>query len=207
MRPIPIAQYLNQFGKAAPTHGERLRDNVVAKPRILSTSADIEGRIQEAFERGRREGLANGRAECEASLAAERRDRDERELAERRAWQAEELAAFANKIDGAIGGLRDELAGSVARVLKPFLIEERVKQATQALTESLSRILSRDAPAALKITGPEALLGALRTRLASHAARIEYVADDGVDVTVETQHTIVKSQLQAWIDHLAAIGD
>lgn len=207
MRPIPIAQYLNQFGRAAVTHSERPRENVLVKPRILSTPADIEGRVQEAFERGRREGAASARAECEAALGAEHRQWEEREADKRRSWQSGEYAAFAEKIDAAVAAIGDELASSVARILKPFLVEERVKQATQALAESLARILSRDAPAALKISGPEGLLGALRERLASGAAQVEFVASEGVDVTVETQHTIIQTQLQAWIDHLAAIGD
>ncbi|MGO8798184.1 MAG: hypothetical protein ACLQJL_03765 [Roseiarcus sp.] len=207
MRPIPIAQYLNQFGRAEPTQGDRARESVLLKTRILSTPADIDARVEEAFERGRREGLAAARDECEAAFAAERRQWDEREAEQRIAWQANEYAQLADKIEGAMVAIEDELARSVARILKPFLIEERVKQVTQALSETLSRILSRDAPAALKITGPEALLGVLRDRLASHPATVEYVEGDGVDVTVEAHHTIIKSQLQAWIDHIEAIGE
>ncbi len=208
MRPIPIAQYLNQFGKAEPTQGGRpLRESVLLKSRILSAPADMDARIEEAFERGRREGLAAARGECEAALAVERGQRDEREAAERLAWQADEYARLAEKIEFAMAAVADELAKSVARILKPFLIEERVKQVTQALSENLSKILSKDAPAALKITGPEALLSVLRDRLASHPVAVEYIAGDGVDVTVEAHHTIIKSQLQAWIDHIEAIGD
>lgn len=208
MRPIPIAQYLNQFGKAELAQGNRLqRESVLLKSRILSTPADIDARIEEAFERGRQEGLAAARGECEAALAVERRQRDAREAAERLAWQANEYARLAEKIERAMAAIEDELAKSVARILKPFLVEERVKQVTRALSENLSRILSKDAPAALKITGPEALLSVLRDRLASHPATVEYVAGDGVDVTVEAHHTIIKSQLQAWIDHLETIGE
>ena len=174
MRPIPIAQYLNQFGRAEPTQGDRARESVLLKTRILSTPADIDARVEEAFERGRREGLAAARDECEAAFAAERRQWDEREAEQRIAWQANEYAQLADKIEGAMVAIEDELARSVARILKPFLIEERVKQVTQALSETLSRILSRDAPAALKITGPEALLGvpARQARLASGNGRI-----------------------------------
>lgn len=208
MRPIPIAQYLNQFGKAEPTQGPRpLRENVLLKSRILSTSADIDTRVGEAFERGRREGLAAAGAECEATIAAERGQWEEREAADRLAWQANEYGQLAEKIESALGAIEQELAGAVARILKPFLIEERVKQVTQALSENLSKILTGDPPGALKITGPETLLNVLRDRLASHPAIVEYVAGDSVDVTVEAHHTILKSQLQAWIDHIEAIGE
>jgi hypothetical protein len=208
MRPIPIAQYLNQFGKADPTQGDRpQRESVLLKPRVLSIPADMDTRVEEAFERGRQEGLAAARAESEAALALERSQWDERETAERLAWQANEYARFAEKIELAMVAIEDKLAQSVARILKPFLIDERLKQVTQALSENLSRILSKDAPAALKITGPEALLSALRDRLASHSVAVEYIREDGVDVTVEAHQTIIKSQLQAWIDHIEAIGE
>jgi uncharacterized protein (DUF2267 family) len=208
MKPIPIAQYLNQFGKAAPTRSDRLqRESVLLKSRILSTPADIDGRIEEAFERGRRQGMAAARSECEAALALQRSQQDERDAAERLAWQANEYARFAEKIEDAMAAIEDKLAKGVARVLKPLLIEERVKQVTQALSENLSKILSKDAPSALRITGPEALLSVLRDRLAVHPVAVEYVAGDSVDVTVEAHQTIIKSQLQAWIDHIEAIGE
>jgi hypothetical protein len=103
--------------------------------------------------------------------------------------------------------VEDNLAATVARILKPFLIEERVKRITESLSESLSMILSKDAPAVLKITGPEALLGVLRDKMSSHAVAVEYVAAEGLDVTVEANQTIIKSQLQAWIDHIESIGE
>jgi hypothetical protein len=208
MRPIPIAQYLNQFGKADPTQAERVqRDSVLLRPRVLSVPADIEVRIQEALERGKLEGLAAGRAEAAASLALERADWDEQENERRAAWQANEYARFAESIDRAMTAVEDNLAATVARILKPFLIEERVKRITESLSESLSMILSKDAPAVLKITGPEALLGVLRDKMSSHAVAVEYVAAEGLDVTVEANQTIIKSQLQAWIDHIESIGE
>jgi flagellar biosynthesis/type III secretory pathway protein FliH len=208
MKPIPIAQYLNQFGKATPTQIDSLRrESVLLRPRILSTPADIDARIEEALERGRREGLAAGRAETAAVLAMDGSVRDERENARRLAWQGDEYAQFAEKIEGAMAAIEDRLAQAVARILKPFLIEERVKRVTEALSENLSRILSKDSPTLLKITGPEALLSVLRDKMSSHSVAVEYCSADGVDVTVEANQTIIQSQLQAWIDHIETIGE
>lgn len=208
MRPIPIAQYLNQFGKAEPTPIDRgQRDNALLRPRVLSVPADIEARVEAALEQGRQEGLETGRAEAAAILAAEQAAWEEREGARRLAWQANEYAEFAGKIDQAMTALEDRVAQSVARILKPFLIEDRVKQITHSLSENLSRILSRDTPAMLKITGPEALLNVLREKMAGQTVAVEYVAADGVDVTIEANQTVIKSQLQAWIDHIEAIGE
>jgi hypothetical protein len=208
MRPIPIAQYLNQFGRADPTQAERVqRDSVLLRPRVLSVPADIDARVEEALERGKLEGLAAGRAEAAANLALERADWEEQESERRAAWQANDYAQLAGKIERAMTEVEDRLAGAVARILKPFLIEERVKRITESLSENLSTILSRDSPPVLKITGPEALLSVLRDQMSSHAVVVEYVAADGLDVTVEANQTIIKSQLQAWIDHIESIGE
>jgi hypothetical protein len=208
MRPIPIAQYLSQFGKADPKQNElAARDSVLLRPRVLSMPADIEARVEEALERGRREGLAAGRAECAGALAEQQAGWAEPENERRIAWQANEYAQFAEKIDSALTAIEDRLAQSVARILKPFLIEERIKHITDSLSESLSKILSRDMPSMLKITGPEALLNVLREKLASQSVSVEYVAGDNLDVTIEANQTIIKSQLQAWIDHIETIGE
>jgi hypothetical protein len=208
MRPIPIAQYLNQFGRAQPTQIEHSpRDSLLLKPRVLATPVDVEARIEEALERGRQEGLAAGRAEAAAALALEQTDRDERESQRRLAWQANEYAQFAQKIESAMAAVEERLAQAVARILKPFLIEERVKLITDSLSENLSKILSQETPAVLKITGPEALLSMLRDKMSTSSVAVEYVAADGLDVTVEANQTIVKSQLQAWIDHIETIGE
>jgi hypothetical protein len=208
MRPIPIAQYLNQFGRAEPTPADRVhRDSVLLRPRVLSTPADTEARVEEAYARGKMNGLEIARAVAAAALYVEETDREAREIARRLAWQANEIAQFAEKIEGAMAAIEDRLAQSVARILKPILVEERVKHITDALSENLSKILSRDTPALLKITGPEALLSVLRDQLSSQSVAVEYVAAEGLDVTIEANQTIIKSQLQAWIDHIETVGE
>src|SRR6202011_2756346 len=154
---IPIAQYLNQFGRVELNHGDRppadrsQRESVLLKPRVVAAPIDVEARIEEALERGRQEGLAAARAETAAALAQQRGLSAERESAARLAWQANEYAQFAEKIDFALGAIEERLAQGVARILKPFLIEEQVKKVTRTLSENLSRILSKDAPPVLKI--------------------------------------------------------
>ena len=208
MRPIPIAQYLNQFGRAEPTPADRVhRDSVLLRPRVLSTPADTEARVSEAYARGKMDGLEIARADAAAALSLEQTDREAQENAWRLAWKANEIAQFAEKIECAMAAIEDRLAQSVARILKPFLVEERVKHITDALSENLSKILSRDTPALLKITGPEALLSVLRDQLSSQSVAVEYVAAEGLDVTIEANQTIIKSQLQAWIDHIETVGE
>jgi hypothetical protein len=208
MRPIPIAQYLNQFGRAEPTPADRVhRDSVLLRPRVLSMPADTEARVEEAYARGKMDGLELAHAESAAALSLEQTEREARENARRLAWQANEVAQFAEKIEGAMAAIEDRLAQTVSRILKPFLVEERVKHITDSLSENLSKILSRDTPALLKITGPEALLSVLREQLSAQSVAVEYVAAEGLDVTIEANQTIIKSQLQAWIDHIETVGE
>jgi len=212
MRPIPIAQYLNQFGRVNGGRIDPPLEGLAAKPRVLSVPAaappvNIDAQLEEAAERGRQEGVAAARAEFTAALLAERKELEDREAARRLVWQAGEYARFAEKIERAMTAIEDRLAQTVARILKPYLTETVARKASEALSDALSKILSRDAPAVLKITGPEALLSVLRDRMAAHAVAVEYIASAGADVTVEANQTIIQTQLQAWIDHIASIGE
>jgi uncharacterized protein (DUF2267 family) len=209
MKPIPIAQYLNQFGKAnAARIDPAPQESLLLRPRPLpAPPVNIDAQLEEAAARGRQEALEAARAEFAAALAVERKDWEDQEAARRLAWQAGEFARFSEKIDRAMTAIEDRVAQAVARILKPFINEERAKQVTAALSENLSRILSRDAPAMLKITGPEALLSVLRDKMSEHAVKVEYIPSAGADVTVEANQTIIQSQLQAWIDHVASIGE
>jgi hypothetical protein len=212
MRPIPIAQYLNQFGKA---NGASIPppqpQSLLLKPRPVPAPSpppiNVDAELAEAAERGRQSALEAARAEFASALDLERRSWEEAEAARRIAWQATEYAIFADKIERAMAAIEDKVASSVARILKPFLNEERAKQITEALSENLSRILSNDAPTMLKITGPQALLNVLRDKMSAHAVNVEYVPSSGVDVTIEANQTVIQSQLQAWMDHIASVGE
>ena len=200
--PIPIAQYLNQFGRAEPTQGDRARERIAENANPFDPRR-LDARVEEAFKRGRREGLAAARDECEAAFAAERRQWDEREAEQRIAWQANEYAQLADKIEGAMVAIEDELARSVARILKPFLVEERVKQVTQALSDTLSspvqglvRGLRSPAP---KRCSESCATGSPRIRQRSNSQ------GNGRDVTVEAHHTH-QVAAQASIDQIEAIG-
>lgn len=208
MKPIPIAQYLSQFARADVSESEPpRRDSVLLRPRVFPAREDVEAKIAEAFERGRQEGLATAAAEAAAALARSQIDREETVNAERLAFRANEYGRLADKIEAGLIELEERIATSVARILKPYLKQEHSKRVTQALSDHLTRILSGDSPAVLKIRGPEHVLGVLRERLSARPVVVEYSVEDGVDVTVEAQHTVITSQLRAWIDHIESIGD
>jgi hypothetical protein len=210
MKPIPIAEYLNRFERAEPTAIEPpRRSNLLLKPTRPAPAPveDVEARLVEAFERGREEGLAAGRAQSVEALARRTAEEDERADAERLAFQSGEYARLADKVEVGLNEIEERIAASVARILRPYLAQEQSKRVIQALSDSLARILSGDSPALLKIAGPHPVLSVLRDRLAARPVQVEYCAGEGVDVTIEAQQTIIKSQLQAWIDLIDSTGD
>jgi flagellar biosynthesis/type III secretory pathway protein FliH len=204
MKPIPIAQYLNRFERAEPTPVEATprRHAVLLKPRSTPVPVveDAEAGLHEAFERGRQEGFAAARAEAAAALARQTSEQKEWMEAERLAFQTGEYARLADEISAGLFEIEERIAQTVAGILRPYLAQEQSKRVIQALSENLGRILSGDSPALLKIAGPEYVLNVLRDRLSKHPVKVEYSSQEGMDVTVEAQHTIIKSQLQAWID-------
>jgi hypothetical protein len=202
MKPIPIAQYLNRFERAEPTNVEapRRQNALTLMPRVVPIAEDVETRLREAFEKGRQEGLAAARVESAAALASQRDEQDKLVEAERLVFQANEYAKLAEQISGGLIEIEDRIAATVARILRPYLTQEHATRITKALSDNLARILSGESAALLKISGPENLLNILRERLSKRHVQVEYSFEDGVDVTIETQQTVVQSQLQAWID-------
>jgi hypothetical protein len=200
MKPIPIAQYLNRFERAEPTDIEAPPSPFTVKPRVAPAADDIETRLREAYEKGRQEGLAMARSEADALLTNQKGEQEERVVAERLAFQANECAKFADQITVGLSEIEDRIAATVAGILRPFLVQEQAARVTKALSENLARILSGDSPALLKISGPEFMLSVLRDRLSNHPAPVEYSVEEGLDVTVEAQQTIIRSQLEAWIN-------
>jgi len=212
MKPIPIAQYLNRFERAAPTHpSPPKREAVLLAPRILPTREEVESRVEaqvaEAFERGRQQGFAEARDTAAANLERDLADREEHARADRLVFQNEECAKLADRIASGLAEVETRVAESVARILKPYLAQEQAKRVTQSLSENLNRILSGEFGATLKISGPDSILAALRDRLAAREVQVEYCLQPGVDLTVEAQHTVIRTQLQAWTDLINSLGD
>jgi hypothetical protein len=209
MKPIPIAQYLNRFERADPTPVETpaVRTNPFLKPRPAPPAENLEARLAEAFERGRQEGLATARAETAEAIARVRAEWREKEDAEQTALQVSHGGDLADRIADGLDQIEQRIAATVARILKPYLAEEQSKRVILSLSESLGRILNSDSDALLRISGPEAVLSALRDRLSGRPVRVEYNIEDGVDVTVEADQTIIESQLAAWFALFESIGD
>ena len=60
----------------------------------------------------------------------------------------------------------------------------------------------------IKISGPEKVLSVLKKRVSQIAVDVEYLSEEeGIEVTVEAQHTTIRSAFAPWADLIASLGE
>jgi hypothetical protein len=205
---IPIAQYLARFVSQGEPPAEGPRRQEAASLRSLDPrhAEDQARKLEDAAARGREEGRAQAAAAFEIDLAHERAQLEARIAAARGTWVAEEGQRLGAAVATGLEQLQAEIAGSVARILKPFLAGEVREQVLASLSETMTGLVSSTS-ALLKVSGPEDLLDALRERFGPTEASVVYEVAAGIEVSVVADHTVVESRLQAWIDRLDRATD
>jgi hypothetical protein len=208
LMPLPAAARLIEF-KLVPS-ASQARGNgqalALAKPGN-DESADRPEPVATAFLRGRYQGLDDARTEFEAKLKAAEESFEERLAAERAAWVTEQGVQLAEKITAAVDTLTNDIGDSVAAILAPFLEEKLRVRIVEELLRSLEKVLKGGRPATLKISGPDDLLQLLRQTLGASSSAIEFEATDAVDVRVVADHTIIETQLEAWLQRISGQGE
>jgi hypothetical protein len=246
MKPVPIMQYLDHFGRvgqadalsaaqgpapfkprvlrampdaapsASPPLGRALREIGAPRdesapaprprPRAAPSEEEIEARIAEAYERGRRKGAEDARAEdaetLEQAIAGER----ERAMVAQLDFQLNEYAQVAETVSAGLQEIEQRVAAVVARLIEPLVARATADRIVEALCDDLARLRVGGSPGLIKIRGPERILAALRQRVAYLAVEVEFVADHGVEVSIEADETTIRSQLQPWADLIASLG-
>jgi hypothetical protein len=208
MMAIPIARYLVQFGAGPPAGppGDRLGEPAQEEEIAAAAEEDRAREIEAAHARGSAEGQAAAQVEFDHRLAEERIGFEARMERERARWVTDEGNTLKETLDAAFKALEASLAGSVNRILEPFLGAALRGQVVQSLRENLSVLLSSDRHGMLRIAGPQDLLTALSEGLAPSSKAIEYLPNEAVDVTIVADQTVVESQLQAWISRFNETG-
>jgi len=173
-------------------------------PRAEPPAVDIEKLVAEAYERGLREGAATARAEDVEKLAREAEALQQQARESQAEFQANEYARLADTISTGLAEMEDRIAASVARILAPLLSAEVTKSIVDDLRDDIGRLCSGRSPGIVKIRGPQRLLETLRERVAELPAEFEFVEEEGVEVTVEAQHTLIRSQLRPWEDMISS---
>jgi hypothetical protein len=204
--PQPAATRLVEFKIVPNAIPPRVggRAGIFSKP--VEDSDEKPEPVATAFLRGRYQGLDDARAEFEAKLKAAEESFEERLAAERASWAAEQGALLADKITTAVDSLSNDIGDSVAAILAPFLEEKLRVRIVEELLRSLEKVLKGGRPATLKISGPDDLIQVIRQTLGASSSAIEFEVTDAVDVQVVADHTIIETQLEAWLQRISGEG-
>lgn len=202
----PVAEYLMQFGAQADVEPALdLCGEVTISPIWKQElEEDLETALESARESGRVVGFEAAQAEFEATLDRERKSFEERLAAGRQEWTRKEGERLSETLAAALRTMEESIAESVARVLRPFIVDSLRRQMLDQLVDHIATMIGNNEKILIKIAGPTDLLDSLRERLASIPVAIDYEPRDSVDVSVVSEQTAIETQLQAWIDLIDA---
>ena len=228
MKPVPFAQYLERkqlspspaspqpaLPKPASWPPRETKAGGSEKPRnspllqrVESAKTDVKASVQR-IEQGRLQAFEEGRDSARLELEDERgrlREALEVEIAKARAkWASEEGERLASAHRAALDSFEMRCAQAVANILRPFTTNLVIARVTDSLVENLEILFASRAQAQFEISGPADLLDALREKFASRDSAVVYKPDDGIDVRVVADDTIIESQLGAWMKALGAL--
>ncbi len=169
--------------------------------------SDFDSLLSEAYLRGVQEGLDAARNEAASHRALERAELQKRAVVDRLDFQMNEYARLGDAIAQGLADIELSIADVAARILQPLLPEAFARKAVQDLTDRIAKLATAGGPPLMRISGPEALLDKLKARLAPFAVEVEYVATAGVEITVDAQHTTIKTELDSWAKLIATLGE
>lgn len=159
---------------------------------------NLEEKLSEAYHRGVQEGLDAGKAEAATARALERADLQKRAVIEKLDFQMNEFGRLSETLKDGFADLERRIAQATARVLQPLLEQAVSRQIVEELAENVARLTRAGNLGLLKVRGPERLLSALKSKIEALAVDVEYVEEDGVEITVSAQSTEIRSELGAW---------
>jgi hypothetical protein len=160
--------------------------------------------LEEAY----RHGYAAGVANVEAKIAEERVGFAVRLGEERAKWSDQQAVAIVAGITDACRQLEENIVGSLARILQPFLEDQIREKAIAALVDQISVLTSESAKAAFRIAGPADLLDAVKRRLDANGLTggIEYEPADVAEVRLVSEQATIETQIQTWVGRLKQAG-
>jgi hypothetical protein len=183
--------------RAPPPKEPRLE---AAAPAKTEPSVNL---LDEAYRRGYAAGVANS----EAKLAEERVHSAVRLGEERAKWSDRQALAIVTGLAESCRELEANIAGSLARILQPFLADEIREKTIAALVDHISALTSDPSRPAFRITGPSDLLEVVRRKLATmRTVGIVYETADIAEVRLVADQTVIETQMLAWIGRLKEAG-
>ena len=159
---------------------------------------NFEEKLSEAYHRGVQEGIDSAKSEAATARALERADLQKRAVIEKLDFQMNEYSRLSEALKDGFADLERRVAQAAARVLKPLLEQAVSKQIVEELAENVARLTRAGGLGLIKVRGPERLLSALKSKIEALAVDVEWVDDEGVEITVCAQSTEIRSELGAW---------
>jgi hypothetical protein len=200
-----------QPGAQGETESRR-RDSIFSRPREAAPAPaaepDIESQLAEAYHRGAQAGMDAANAEAATARALERADAQRRSVVERLDFQMNEFSQLGEKISSGLIEVERRIADVVSRFLQPLVTQAVSRKIVDELTENIARLLRNGGKTGLmRISGPERVLSVLRKRVSQIAVDIEYVSQEGIEVTIEAQHTTIRSEFEPWAQLIASFSE
>jgi hypothetical protein len=186
IRARPVAHYLVEFGPPPLAEAIDEIDHGAAcvdfpdEP-VAEDPVDL---LQAARDEGVAEGYATARSECDVQLLQERQAFEARLAAERDKWTRQESEKLGGAVKAAFAEIESNIAGSVERVLTPFVVEALRRKMIDLLAENVAILLGGRERPIVEIRGPEDLLAMLREKLAAFSCAINYSPEDSIDVRI-----------------------
>lgn len=198
---VPLSRVLHDFSVrevVAPAPDEGVAEIPLSQP-----CDDMAVQLEEAYARGFAAAQSAAQAEHDRKLAETTAAADERHEAERARWASEQADALSTQLAFAVDLLETRIADTAARILTPFVKAELRRASLDALAESIGTLLSGANQPALRISGPEDLLEALRERLDTGRVAVDWAPGEGAEVTVCANDSVIETELQSWLDRFA----
>lgn len=202
MAPLPAARFIPEFGVEPPKTSLTPAGTSIAlnmphfeAPQPKTSIFETE----EAYERGFAAGKAEAYNELEKKLEEQRTYYDQQLTLERFTWAKRESDKLAEGISEGLKEIETKLAGVVARILRPFLMESAHEQAISELASALEALLGTTEGITLEISGPEDLSQLLREKLGARDVAVQFRPSESTDVRVVAGQTVLETCLGTWM--------
>jgi len=200
-----FARYLPdfEFNDMAGFHAGQHEDEE-DKPKALP-NINVENIRAEA----RAEGEAIARAELTRKFEEEHLAIENLHASELEALRTELETNAAKTIPAAIAARSAEIAELIASdveaVLTPLINEVIRARILTGLSDEIRRILAVENANQIRISGPEALVTALRDQVGADAEQLTILETDAFDIEIEVNRTQFASRLSEWSKALAEV--
>lgn len=119
----------------------------------------------------------------------------------------QESEKLSDGIKAAILDVESNIAGSVERILTPFVVESMRRRMVDLLAEHVGALLGGSEGPMVKIHGPQDLLAMLREKLAEVSCTIDFSADASADVRIIAGQTMIESRIESWLERIKSLPE